>query len=122
MALRVLLVDDHEALRRLLSRLLIAEGLEVLEAEGGEQAWRLLESGASVDAILTDIFMPEGGGVELARRIRDSGRRQPVLFMTGYAPDEVEEMTREFPTHPVLKKPLRASDVMLALGQLPDIS
>lgn len=120
--LRLLLVDDHDALRRFLSRILIAEGLEVIEAEGGDQAWKLLESGTVVDAILTDIVMPEGSGVALARRVRDSGRGLPVIFMTGFAADEVEETTREFPELQVLRKPFRASDVLQALSGIPEIS
>jgi CheY-like chemotaxis protein len=120
--LRLLLVDDHDALRRFLCRTLIAEGLEVIEAEGGDQAWKLLESGTVVDAILTDIVMPEGGGMELARRVRDSGRGLHVIFMTGFAADEVEEATREFPELQMLRKPFQASDVVQALSGISEVS
>lgn len=86
MELRVLIVDDSPAMRSFIRRVLELSGLEVglcLEASNGEQALRLLE-GNWVDAVLTDINMPEMDGEELLRRMSGHTvlRLIPVLVVS----------------------------------------
>jgi len=71
MQLHVLIVDDSPAMRSFIRRVLELSGLEVgrcLEASNGEEALRLLEDNW-VDAVLTDINMPQMDGEELLRRM-----------------------------------------------------
>jgi two-component system chemotaxis response regulator CheY len=71
MELHVLIVDDSPAMRAFIRRVLDLSGLEVglcLEASNGEEALRLLEDNW-VDAVLTDINMPQMDGEELVRRM-----------------------------------------------------
>ncbi|MGO9232397.1 MAG: response regulator [Bryobacteraceae bacterium] len=71
MELHVLIVDDSPAMRGFIRRVLELSGLEVgrcLEASNGEEALRLLEDNW-VDAVLTDINMPQMDGEELLRRM-----------------------------------------------------
>jgi two-component system chemotaxis response regulator CheY len=73
MELHVLIVDDSPAMRNFIRRVLDLSGLEVglcLEASNGEEALRLLEDNW-VDAVLTDINMPQMDGEELLRRMSE---------------------------------------------------
>ncbi len=79
---RVLLVDDERALRQALARHLRRDGHEVVEARSGEEALALLAEQA-VDVIVSDITMPDMGGVVLLRRVREHNADVPFLLMTG---------------------------------------
>ncbi|HEU4413221.1 MAG TPA: SpoIIE family protein phosphatase [Candidatus Angelobacter sp.] len=67
--MRILVADDDELQRRLLSHLLAGRGHEVVSVADGAQAWEALQSG-SFNMVFTDWLMPEVSGLELTRRIR----------------------------------------------------
>ena len=86
MELHVLIVDDSPAMRSFIRRVLELSGLEVgrcMEASNGEEALRLLEDNW-VDAVLTDINMPQMDGEELLRRMsgHEVLRLIPVLVVS----------------------------------------
>lgn len=84
----ILVAEDEEAVRSLISRVLQREGYAVLEARDGEEALRLAhESGVAPDLLLTDIVMPLLGGPELARRLRRDMPGLRVILMSGYTDD-----------------------------------
>lgn len=94
----VLIVDDEQELRKLLSIQLRREGFKVHSAESGEKAMELLRRGVHVDAIVSDIRMPGGmDGVELMRTIQSEKIRIPVnILMSGHAildPEEIERLS-----------------------------
>jgi CheY-like chemotaxis protein/HPt (histidine-containing phosphotransfer) domain-containing protein len=66
---KVLVVDDDAIMRELLTALLGIEGYEVQTAESGEEALKLLASGAELDIILADLHMPGLHGPELVERL-----------------------------------------------------
>lgn len=67
--LSVLVVDDEAVVRHALRRVLEDDGMTVLEAESGGAALRLL-AGEKVDAVVTDVLMPEMNGIEFSRGAR----------------------------------------------------
>ncbi len=81
----ILLVEDDEAVREFLSRMLRALGYRVLEAASADEAIRLVAAPeCSVDLLLSDFLLPGMSGEELAREVH---RRLPgtrVLYMSGY--------------------------------------
>ena len=82
----VLVVDDDAAVRRAVCRMLRTSGYAVLEAAHGGEAWAILdEVRPPVDLVLTDLYMPQMGGLALAARIAAARPALPVLFMTGSA-------------------------------------
>jgi two-component system chemotaxis response regulator CheY len=97
MELHVLIVDDSPAMRIFIRRVLELSGLEVgrcLEASNGEEALRLLEDNW-VDAVLTDINMPQMDGEELLRRMAAHTvlRLIPVLVVsTDRTEGRIQEM------------------------------
>ena len=89
----VLVVEDHEPLRRLLLRVLEREGHTVLEAGNGEEALEVLADN-EVDVVVTDIRMPRMDGMELLREIRRRDQTTQVILITAYGeiPLAVEAM------------------------------
>jgi two-component system response regulator MprA len=88
MTSRVLLADDEEAVRDSLERALRLERLDVVLARDGQEALDLL-SIKSPDLVVLDISMPRVNGLEVCRRMRDTGDRRPVLMLT--ARDAIED-------------------------------
>jgi CheY-like chemotaxis protein len=65
-------------------------GFEVLEAQNGPAALRLLTDGAPhIDVLITDVVMPGMSGPELAKRARELRDGLKVLYSSGYTPDSI---------------------------------
>jgi two-component system response regulator MprA len=79
--MRVLVVDDEPAVREVLARILEVEGFEVALAGDGRAAVRA-QASTPADAVLLDVLMPGLDGLEVCRRLRDTGDRTPVLMLT----------------------------------------
>ena len=84
---RILVVDDEESMCQYLSILLRKEGYEVLTANSGSEALRVLES-ESVDLVMTDIQMPKMDGIQLLKGIKGLDPNIPVIIMTAYASEQ----------------------------------
>ena len=79
--MRVLVVDDDEAVRRSISNALSRDGYEVATAADGPAALQNLTR-TRPDAIVLDILMPEPNGLEVCRRLRSRGDHVPILMLT----------------------------------------
>lgn len=107
----VLLVEDDEALGDVTAALLMSHGARVMRASHAEAALRLLEAGAAIDVVLSDIVMPGAlDGVGLARRLRELRPGLPVVLITGFSNTRMAE--GEFP---VLRKPGTPAELLAAL-------
>jgi CheY-like chemotaxis protein len=88
----VLVVEDEEAIRRLIGRLLAARGYTVLEAPTGEEAIAVCdEHEGKIDLLLTDLELPEMSGRELAQRLRAIRGDMKLLYMSGHAARAIED-------------------------------
>lgn len=87
----VLIAEDEPAVRRLVERILRADGHEVIVSASGEEALARFISHPSFDLLLTDVVMPGMGGLELALRVRALSPSLPILFMSGYTDDKVRD-------------------------------
>jgi two-component system, cell cycle sensor histidine kinase and response regulator CckA len=74
-------------MRDFIRQALAAQGYRVVEARNGREALELLERGKAVDAVLTDLIMPDLGGRELAERARERAPDLPILYTSGYSRD-----------------------------------
>jgi DNA-binding response OmpR family regulator len=83
---KILLADDDRIVRRIVVAKLSGLGYEVVEAEDGQEALRLLGEGDAPDLLITDSFMPRTSGLELVRSIRDSSNtdlaKLPIIMLT----------------------------------------
>ncbi len=88
--MRILVVDDDDAVREALRRALQLEGYEVeLASDGAEALDRLKLDSVEPDALVLDVSMPRLDGLEVCRRLRRGGSKLPVLMLT--ARDEVAD-------------------------------
>ncbi len=82
----VLVVEDELAVRMVIGDVLADCGYTVLEADNGQAALHIVESGVRIDLLLTDVGLPGGmNGRQLADAARQRRPDLKVLFLTGYA-------------------------------------
>lgn len=88
---RILIIDDEEKLRNLLTRIISLEGFEVLQAGDCKTALKKLEQ-SDIDVVLCDVKLPDGNGVELAKKIKDKFHIPEIILLTAYGniPDGVQ--------------------------------
>jgi signal transduction histidine kinase len=81
----ILVVEDEDKVRRVVQRILVSAGYEILLAASVNQATAILDEGADVSLVLTDYIMPKKGGAELAEVVEQAYPHIKILFMSGYA-------------------------------------
>jgi DNA-binding NarL/FixJ family response regulator len=107
----VLLAEDEEIVRDLAVTVLEGAGFEVHTAANGKDAVALHEREAeAIDVVVTDLVMPEMGGLALAERIRDRSPGTPIVYMSGYTDDEPKTDGSTF-----LQKPFSAESLVKAV-------
>ena len=82
MTKKILVVDDEPALVRLIDQILTGKGYEVLKANDGQEALRLLFA-HKPDLVLLDVVMPMMDGWQTCSRIRDISSTIPIIILTG---------------------------------------
>jgi signal transduction histidine kinase/CheY-like chemotaxis protein len=86
----VLVIDDEEPIRMLISDVLEEAGYRVLEAEDGPSGLKVLKSDTRIDLLITDVGLPGGfNGRQVADAARETRPGLKVLFVTGYAENAV---------------------------------
>ncbi|MFH1810044.1 MAG: response regulator [Pseudomonadota bacterium] len=117
----VLLVEDEEQLRSLLARQLGKLGYQVVEADNGVRALeRFREHADRIGLVLTDVVMPEMGGVEAVRQLRELAPGLKVLFMSGHTDWTLEGRGLPAQDAPLLQKPFDLQTLARHLRQLLD--
>ena len=84
---RLLVVDDEPDLRTLYELTLLREGYDVEAAASVEEAWQCLDN-ASYDAVITDMRLTDGSGLDLLRRLEAAGRGEKTVVITAYGSAE----------------------------------
>jgi DNA-binding NtrC family response regulator len=110
--LKILVVDDEEAMREVLRERLESWGFEVSLAADGASAERRVTA-FDPDVVLSDVVLPDASGIDLLKLIRSAGRDRPVILITAHGTVElaVEAMkggATDFLTKPVDYERLRA--------------
>jgi PAS domain S-box-containing protein len=109
----LLVVDDEDAVRKTMKRILESVGYTVLEASSGENALRICVAyGDAIDLLVTDLRMPKMDGRELTRRARELRPDLRVLVVTGLADEG------PLPSEGALAKPFSAGSLLTRVEQL----
>ena len=109
----VLVVDDEDLVRKLLSSALQRAGFQVLEASSGYSAMAIADGYPNeIDVLLTDVIMPGIPGPELALTLRGSRPNLRIILMSG-TPNMVDGQG-----FPLIQKPFRTCDV---IGKFHDV-
>jgi CheY-like chemotaxis protein len=114
----VMIVDDESALVALAEETLAALGYEPAGFESSIAALEAFRAEPRrFDLVLTDVTMPDLGGVELACEIRRVRPELPIVLMSGYSGGQLGERAQAAGVAEVLRKPLVARDIADALGR-----
>ena len=117
----VLVVEDDPAVREFARRSLEASGYVVLTAEGADEAFAVIEArGEQIDVLLTDVLMPGIHGPELAAKIRTTRPEIGVVFMSGYAEDDVARGPQLGGWGEILPKPFNVEALSRAVERAAD--
>jgi len=87
----ILLVEDEEMVRAVAERALTRQGYTVQTAENGEAALELLAQGERPDLLISDVVMPSMDGPTMVRHARERYPDLPILFMSGYAEEQLRK-------------------------------
>ncbi|PZQ59020.1 MAG: hybrid sensor histidine kinase/response regulator [Sphingomonas taxi] len=85
----ILLVEDEDMVRAVAERALARQGYTVLAAENGEAAMELMQGVDRPTLVISDVMMPVMDGPSLARQLRKVHPGIPILFMSGYAEEQL---------------------------------
>ncbi len=87
----ILLVEDEDMVRAVAERALTRQGYSVLTAENGEIGLQLLEKHGRPDLLVSDVVMPTMDGPTMVRHAREKYPDLPVVFMSGYAEEQLRK-------------------------------
>jgi CheY-like chemotaxis protein len=116
----ILLVDDDEEFRSMLSESLSQAGYEVREARDGREATQLY-CDHPCDLVITDLIMPEKEGLETIEEFRRNYPKAKIIAISGgsrHGPFDYLKMAKAFGARQVLAKPFTRQEILEAVTQV----
>src|SRR2546425_5243811 len=111
---RVLIADDEESIRHVLTELLEERGYEVRAVTDGEDAMRELFA-RDYDALVTDVRMPKMNGLDLVRAAQTASPETTIIVMSAYGSHDLAIEAMKAGAYDYLGKPFRPDEVLLVL-------
>lgn len=109
---RILVVEDDHHIGRLVERILVREGFEVVRVMDVESAWGVLDQPEAVDLLFTDVVLPgASSGAELAAKLRALRPDLPIILTTGYDQSRIADHPGLLESVAFLPKPFTAAQV-----------
>lgn len=103
--MKVLIAEDNDLMRKSLAFYLKDEGFQVLEVTNGKEALQAVES-HQIELVITDLNMPESGGLELIHTIRDVLKKDmPIIVLTASGVEKSELEAFELGASEFISKP-----------------
>ena len=117
---KILLVEDDDDVRSALRQRLSTSGFRVTEASDGTSALKLVSKPTEFDLVVTDLTMPGPvQGMDLVRRIREALGEIPIVILTGYGTDALDELA-DTSRCILLSKPVSGPALISRIRQLLD--
>ena len=113
---RILIVDDEDGMRRLLSRVLTREGYETSAVANGAEALRLVAS-ERFDLVVTDIKMPEMDGLQLLAELKEYEPSLPIIVITAYGTIENAVQALRSGAYDYIAKPFENDEIKLTVAK-----
>jgi len=110
----ILLVEDEDMVRAVAERALVRQGYTVETARDGEEAVDLFVSGKRYDLVVSDVVMPNMDGPSMARKLRADYGEMRILFMSGYAEEQLRQSINIDNVH-FLPKPFSVQQIAEAV-------
>ena len=121
---RVLVIDDQSFVRDTISLMLKARGYEVVAADRGQAALKMLEESV-FDLVVVDIYMPGMDGVKIIKSIRERTPKLPIIAMSGVQLNSSERTALDYFSMipsladiPCIKKPFRPNHLTEAIEKV----
>jgi len=114
---RILLVEDEDMVRAVAERALTRAGYTVTTASDGDEGLEIVEGGGEFDLVVSDVVMPAMDGPSMAREIRKRVPQIPVLFMSGYAEEQLRKQIDIEGVH-FLPKPFSVQQISDKVGSV----
>ena len=108
---RILIIEDEEDVRYLLSDILIDSGHEVETVSDGSKGIKLFKK-EKFDLVFTDLGMPEMSGWEVAKKIKGIDKKVPVFLVTGWNVEQKESKMRKSGVDLIVKKPFKVDQII----------
>jgi CheY-like chemotaxis protein len=114
---KVLVVDDEEPMRKLIVTLLAKQGHQCLTASNGIEALNRIRE-IKVDAVITDIVMPEMDGIALTKEMISLYPNLPIMVMTGYSKEYSAESAITAGARDFIEKPFSIEEFLVRLNKM----
>ncbi|MBI5826580.1 MAG: response regulator [Deltaproteobacteria bacterium] len=116
---KILVVDDCDTTRKLLSYIIKERGYRIITASNGIEALEVLAAN-HIDLVVTDMNMPQMDGLELSRNIKESGAysKLPVIMVTTETAEADRKMGMEAGVTTYLTKPITPQELLYEIEKL----
>ena len=117
---RILIIDDEEQIREMLTQMLSREGYQVVNAKNGKEGMAACRENP-VDLIITDIIMPEKDGIEMILELRHDFPNLKVIAISGggrLGPNGYLEMAKKLGAHRTFFKPFNRKEIIDGVKEL----
>src|SRR6202453_4613996 len=108
----ILLVDDDPDMRSLMRTFLEHEGYRVFSSGDADRAAQIFSSAPQIDLLITDLYMPQRSGMELARELKMLRAELPVLLISGGLVDAGQKMRLQEEGWRFLSKPFLLTELL----------
>jgi len=106
----MVVADNHASVREVMSNLLDLLGIEAVTCSGGDEVLELIES-SEYDGVISDVVMPSMGGMDLVVRLKQKRPQLPVIMMSSYASEALEEEARSKGAVGLFAKPFKLETI-----------
>lgn len=114
---KILVVDDEDALRTVLSSELVSEGYEVGTAADGDEAINEIQK-QTFDLVLLDIKMPRVNGFEVLKYVKDKHPKTKVIMLTGFADLKNAIESKKLGAEDFVSKPYDLVDLLTTIERV----
>lgn len=115
--MKILIAEDHQAIREGLQELLQGAGHDCCLASNGREAWVMFQE-QSIDFCLLDVMMPAMDGLELCRQIRRINERVPIIFLTAKGEELDRVLGLELGADDYILKPFSPREILARIKRI----
>ena len=119
--MKILVIDDDNDVRRLICKMLQAEGYEILEASNGIEGLQTVKKESGIELVITDLIMPEKEGLETIRELRKDFSHVKIMAISGGGKIDSENylvIAKGFGADLTLNKPFSRQELLDSIKKL----
>lgn len=115
---KILIADDDQESRNLLSEVLQTHGYFVTAVGDGAAAREELDRDGAYQIVIADLRMPRETGLELLRNLRQQKSKQAIILMSSFISEAEMKLAKDEGARALLEKPFRLSELLRVVGEL----